>query len=198
MPAPPENATPPRIAAVSTSSSKRDADRRRDAAEPARDQHGDKSDQQAVGGVEADNHPPDRNAAKFRRTRVAADGIDAKPGDRAGQDERADEEDGDRDHHGVLDAEDLAPPQFEQRFGETVDGGAADDEGESAIERQHRKRHDQRRDAQPAHQDAVEETEQEAESEPDACRKHRVLRRTATLATMMPISAIMLPMERST
>ena len=174
-----------------------DADRRRDAAEPPGDQHRDEADQQAVDRVEADDGPADRNAAEFGRARVAADRVDAQPRHRAGQDERADDEDADGDDHGVLDAEDLAPAQFEQRFRETVDGGAADDEGEAAVEREHRQRHDERRDAELAHQNAVHQTEQETEPEPDADGKQRRPgSRTATFATMMPMSATMLPMRQ--
>ena len=198
-PAPPEKATPPRIAAVSTSSSKRAP--MVGVMLPSRpgDQHRDKSDQQPVDGVEADDRSADRNAAEFRSTRIAADRVDAQTRHRAV-----------RTNEPMMKIATamitvywmpkiLPRPSSKKRFGKAVDRGAADDEGEPAVERQHRQRHDERRDAELAHQDAVREGR--AGSRDPVRRQRREAAScvaTATLATMMPISAIMLPMERST
>ena len=94
-----------------------DADGRRDAAKPPGDQHGDEADQHAVDGVEADDRAPDRDAAQVGGAWVAADRVDAQPRHRAGQDERPDDEDRDRDHHGNWMPRILPRPRLKQRAG---------------------------------------------------------------------------------
>ena len=53
-----------------------DADGRRDAAEPAGDQHRDEPDQQTVDRVEPDHRAADGHAAELGSTGIAADRVD--------------------------------------------------------------------------------------------------------------------------